>query len=72
VLFNGQVLETLVRIKRHDPAIYQKEVTFFSDEEDEQAGEDGEEAADDGLGARKRRKTEKPLHLRTLLARQVR
>lgn len=71
-----QVLETLLRIKRHDPVIYKPEVAFFPDEEAQGEGEEEDEAAaaavDDGSGARKRRKTEKPLHLRTLLAQQVR
>lgn len=68
VLLFAQVLETLVRIKRKDPVIFQKDVVLFPEET--AADADGEAAA--AAGEHKKEKgSSKPVYLRTVLAKQV-
>ncbi|WIA17436.1 hypothetical protein OEZ85_014286 [Tetradesmus obliquus] len=63
-----KVLETLVRIKRKDPVIFQKDVVLFPEET--AADADGEAAA--AAGEHKKEKgSSKPLYLRTVLAKQA-
>jgi hypothetical protein len=66
----AQVLETLLRIRRQDPLIYQKDVRFFPEEEGQgQEGEGDEEGA--GKTKSKQQRDDKPMYLRTVLAQQV-
>jgi hypothetical protein len=58
------VLETLVRIKRKDPVVYQKDVVLFPEEP---PAADGDAAVTD----RKDRGSSKPVYLRTVIAKQV-
>jgi hypothetical protein len=64
-----QVLETLVKIKQHDPVIYRKDVVLFPEEAEQQknAVRDATLAAAGAAAGRK----SKPLFLRTVLAQQV-
>jgi hypothetical protein len=62
------VLATLLKIRRHDPEVFQPDVKFFGDEEDAQEKGGGEEEGAEG----KPRRKEKPMFLRTVLAQQVR
>jgi hypothetical protein len=59
------VLETLMRIKRKDPVVYQKDVVLFPAEPDADADE--EAAAEQ----KKEKGSSKPMYLRTVLAKQV-
>jgi hypothetical protein len=54
-----QVLETLVRIKRKDPVVYQKDVVLFPEESDAAAA------------ASRGKASSKPVYLRTVIAKQV-
>jgi protein KRI1 len=56
-----RIFETLLRIRRKDPAIYDSSVAFFPEEAE---GEDGQEKE-------KGPKDQKPLYLKDVLARQV-
>ena len=40
----AKILDTLIKIKRKDPAIYQSDVRFFEKEEEEDGDEEGEQA----------------------------
>jgi hypothetical protein len=71
VVLVPQVLETLLRIRRQDPLIYQKDVRFFPEEEGQGEEADGEEEEDEEEGARKPKRDDKPMYLRTVLAQQV-
>ncbi len=62
-----RIFETLLRIKRKDPAIYDSSVAFFPEPDEEAGKEEGE--GGDGVG---KAKGEKPLYLKDVLARQVR
>ncbi len=59
-----QVLSTLIKIRRHDPDVFQPEVRFFNDDDDDD--EEGDDEAGGGKG-----KKEKPIYLRSLLAQQA-
>lgn len=56
-----------MRIKRHDPALYQQDTVLFDKAEDDHAAKNTE---DDGPGG-KRGSKERPQYLRTVLARQA-
>ncbi len=60
----AQVLETLVKIRRQDPSIYNTETKFFGSDEEEEEGED------DDADERPRKKA-KPLYLRDAIAKQA-
>ncbi|KAG2432858.1 hypothetical protein HXX76_008591 [Chlamydomonas incerta] len=60
----AKIFETMLRIRQKDPAIYQKDVKFFEDEE-----EGGEEGA--GAGAQQKVKKEKPMYLKDMIAKQA-
>eukprot|EP00775_Hariotina_reticulata_P002953 gene2953-3238_t len=59
-----KVLETLVKIKQHDPVIYKKDVILFPEQAAQQVNGDAAAAASAG-------KKSKPLFLRTVLAQQA-
>ncbi|KXZ47073.1 hypothetical protein GPECTOR_38g310 [Gonium pectorale] len=59
----AKIFETLLRIRRQDPAIYQKDVQFF-EEGDEEDGE-----GDDG--GQKKDSKKKPMFLKDLIAKQA-
>lgn len=59
-----RIFETLLRIKRKDPSIYDSKVAFFPEEPEEDEEGAGKEEAD--------KKGEKPMFLKDVLARQVR
>jgi len=59
------IFDTLLRIKRKDPVIYQPEVHFFN-KDDEEGEEDGK-----GLETSAAVKKSKPLYLKDIIARQV-
>lgn len=63
-----QVLETLVRIKRHDPALYEKDTVIFPQQQ--QSDDADAEAAADGKGGSSKQSS-KPVYLRTVLAQQA-
>ncbi|KAG9459487.1 hypothetical protein H6P81_003995 [Aristolochia fimbriata] len=59
-----QFYEALVRVKKNDPIINQKDVRFFdSDEEDEKSEETDEN--------KQRKKKEKPMYLKDVMAKQL-
>lgn len=60
----AQIFDTLLRIRRKDPAIYQKDVAFFNRDQEEGEGEEGE-------GVKTKPKKEKPMYLKDLIAKQV-
>lgn len=59
------MLETLVRIKKKDPVVYQKDLVLFP------KPQEGDEAAGSDAAANKASKGTKPVYLRTVLAKQV-
>lgn len=59
-----QVLETLVRIKRHDPVIYEKDTVLFPQQQLDEADEEI-------TAGNNSKKSSKPVFLRTVLAQQV-
>jgi hypothetical protein len=65
LLLLEQVLEALVRIKRKDPVVYQKDVVLFPEEEAEAA------AAQAAANGKRDKSSSKPVYLRTVLAKQV-
>jgi len=60
-----RIFETLLRIKRKDPAIYDSSVAFFPAAAEGEGGDEEE----DGEAARPR--AQKPVYLKDVLARQV-
>jgi len=61
---NAGIFETLLRIRKRDPVIYEKDVKFFKDEEEEDEAADGEDK-----GGKTDKK--KPLYLKDMLAKQA-
>ena len=59
-----KVLETILKIKRRDPAVYDPEAHFFDEFDNTDAGKD--------LSASKRRRSGKAVLLKDVLAQQVR
>ncbi|GFR40096.1 hypothetical protein Agub_g644 [Astrephomene gubernaculifera] len=66
----AKIFETLMRIRRKDPAIYQKDVKFFDDEGEEGQGGGGEEEEEGGSKKPKSAKA-KPVFLKDLIAKQA-
>lgn len=58
------IFQTLLRIKRQDPAIYRPDVAFFEEGDDD--GDDQDEAEEGGSKRAKR-----PMYLKDMLAKQV-
>lgn len=63
----AQILETLIKIRRKDPSIYNKDVAFFQEPDSE-----GDEEGGEGEGAAGGTKKAKPMALRQFIAKQVR
>ena len=63
------ILDTLVRIKRKDPLIYQPEVHFFKkdDDDDGEEGKGSDGIQQEGVSEKK----VKPLYLKDVIAKQV-
>lgn len=64
----GQVLETLVKIRRHDPSIYSQDVHFFPPASESDGTSVGEQQQQ-GDGSKKQK--DKPMYLREVIAKQV-
>jgi protein KRI1 len=69
----AQIFETLVKIRNKDPAVYDKDAKFYSDDEEEAGGEGAGagEGADGAAEAKPSNKRERPMFLKDVVYQQA-
>ncbi|MQL98401.1 hypothetical protein Taro_031111 [Colocasia esculenta] len=70
-----QFYDAIVRVKKNDPAIYQKDSKLYSsgdeEEEEEEEGEEGEEEEEEKKKKKPKAKKERPLYIKDVVAKQL-
>ncbi|GLC34476.1 hypothetical protein PLESTB_001257000 [Pleodorina starrii] len=63
----AKIFDTLLRIRKQDPSIYEKDVQFFNEE----GAEEGDDGADGGPGGKAGAKKARPMYLKDMIAKQA-